>query len=99
MNSLLCSKNFYFTFLLLILSVTGYAQSGSIKGFVKTADGQPAAAITVGLSGTSKGTITDDKGAYQIIKVKPGTYTIKLSAIGLVSLEQSVTVTSGETAT
>jgi len=99
MNSLLCNKNYYFTFLLLILSITGYAQTGSIKGIVKTADGQPAAAITVGLSGTSKGAITDDKGAYQLSKVKPGTYTIKLSAIGLVSLEQSVTVASGETTT
>jgi len=90
MNSLLWSKNFYFTILSLIISVTTFAQTGTIKGVVKTSDGQPATAITVGLSGTSKGTMTDEKGRYQLTKIKPGTYILKVSAIGLTGQEQTV---------
>ncbi|EHQ30934.1 TonB-dependent receptor [Mucilaginibacter paludis] len=97
MNSSLWSKNIYFTFLLVLASVTAFAQTGTIKGTIKTSDGQPAAAITIGLLGTTRGTITDEQGHYQLTKIKAGTYTLKLSAIGLIGYEQPVKVVGGQT--
>lgn len=97
MNAFLRSKNIYITLVLLILSTTVFAQTGIIKGSIKTADGQPATAITVGLAGTTKGTLTNEAGFYQLNKIKPGSYILKISAIGLAGQEQAVTVTAGQT--
>ena len=41
-------------------------QTAIIKGTVKTSDGRPAAAVSVGLNGIPKGTITDEFGYYQL---------------------------------
>lgn len=97
MNSLLCSKRFTFLFIFLLTSVFSFAQTGNIKGVVKTSDGQPATGITVGLTGTTKGTMTDEKGAYELTKVKAGNYNLKLSAIGLTGREQGITIVAGQT--
>ncbi|UOE46534.1 TonB-dependent receptor [Mucilaginibacter sp. SMC90] len=97
MNSLLWSKRFTTSFLSLFLATIAFAQTGTIKGIIKTADGQPAAAITVGLSGTTKGAITDEKGSYQITRIKPGNYTLKLSAVGLAGQEKNITVEAAKT--
>ncbi|WDF55978.1 TonB-dependent receptor [Mucilaginibacter sp. KACC 22063] len=74
---------------------TAYAQTGTIRGTVTTADGQPAEAVTVGIMNSSIGTITNEAGRYQLNKVKSGTYTLRVSAVGLQTEEQSVTVTKG----
>jgi len=79
MNSLLCSKKFYFTFLFLFSSAILFAQTGTIRGTVKTSDGKPAEFVTIGLQGTSKGTVVNQKGNYTLNKVTTGTYTLTAS--------------------
>ncbi|MFN0255028.1 TonB-dependent siderophore receptor [Pedobacter ureilyticus] len=72
-------------------------QSGSVKGKISTSDGQPAAFISIGLKGQTQNTLSDDNGNFTLHKIKPGNYTLKASAIGLITQEKNVTVTAGET--
>lgn len=95
--------NFYKYFILftLIISfhVTGYTQthnSGKITGIVKTSDGKPASFVNIGLK-NGRSTSTGEDGAFSIKDVKPGTYTLKISAIGLTAQEKTVTVVAGQT--
>lgn len=84
----------------IILSNTAYAQqTGIIKGRVTTADNKPAQAITVALKGATLGTITNEKGDYQIRRIKAGTYQLQVSAVGIATQEKTVTLSSGETLT
>lgn len=84
---------------LLFLSVTAMAQqSGSITGKITTSDGHNAAFVSIKLIGTPFGATTNEKGDYEIHKVNPGKYTIRVSAIGLSPQEKTAEVTeSGST--
>lgn len=89
--------NFVFIFIIALLgySLNVNAQTGTIHGTVTTADGEPAEAVTVGIMNTSIGTITNEAGKFQLNKIKVGTYTIHVSAVGLQTEEKSITVTKG----
>eukprot|EP01133_Synstelium_polycarpum_P010085 gene10085-11761_t len=77
-----------------------YAQnSGRITGTVKTSDGKPAPYVNIGLKGAGKSTITDEEGSFSIKNIKPGNYTIKISAIGIATQEKTVTINEGQTST
>ncbi|MBD2754610.1 TonB-dependent receptor [Spirosoma validum] len=85
---------------LLSLPLTLWAQQfATIRGTVTTSDGNPAEAVTVSLKSKGQGAITNASGSYIINRVKEGTYTVQVSAIGLRTTEKNVTVTPGETAT
>jgi iron complex outermembrane recepter protein len=71
-------------------------QSAAIRGRVTTSDGSPAEAVTVGLKGRSQGAITNSRGEYVIERVRPGQYTLVISAVGLKSEEKAVTVEAGQ---
>ena len=58
-------------------------QFATIKGTITTSDGKPAAYISVGLKGQGNGTLTDDNGQFTIHRLKPGSYTVKASAVGI----------------
>lgn len=73
------------------------AQTGTIKGTIKTSDGQPAEAVNIGIKGTSIGTFTNTSGEYEIRKVESGKHILKISSVGLESKEVSVEVLSGQT--
>lgn len=97
MRSSLRSLSFATT--LLGVSLTAQAQqTAAIRGRVTTADGSPAEAVTVGLKGRGQGTITNSQGEYVLERVRPGQYTLVISAIGLKGDERTVTVTAGQTA-
>jgi iron complex outermembrane receptor protein len=88
-------------FLLLFL-ITGLQtvllaqQNGVLQGKITTADGQPAVSITVGLANLKKTTATNQQGEYKLTGVKPGTYTIRVTGVGLTTVEKSVTINAGE---
>lgn len=77
-----------------------YSQSssnGAIKGIVKTSDGKPAGFVNIALQGTSKGTTVSQSGHYNLNNIKPGSYQLVASFIGLTSQTKQVTVKAGET--
>jgi iron complex outermembrane receptor protein len=82
---------------MLLFGINTFAQTGNIKGTIKTSDGQPAEFVTVGLKGTAKGSVANKNGEYEIKNIEPGTYTLKTSFIGLETKEQQVEVKANET--
>ena len=97
-------KNLYFfrksTAIVIILLTTinaVFAQNAIIKGKITTADGKAAEFVNVQLNGTTKGTISDVNGAYRLERVKAGSFTIKVSLIGLETKEQRIEVKAGKT--
>src|SRR5690606_28652637 len=84
----------------LIFHLSASAQtSGTIRGTVSSSDGNPAEFVNVSLEGTTKGTVADRNGAFEIKNVKPGTYTVVASFVGLGSQKKRVDVGAGETVT
>ncbi|WP_232541126.1 carboxypeptidase-like regulatory domain-containing protein [Spirosoma endbachense] len=86
-------------FLSALSTISLSQQLGSIRGKVISADGDPAEYVTISLKNRSQGAITNAKGDYIINRVKPGSYTVLASAIGLKTSEKQVTVIGDEAVT
>ncbi|OQP59748.1 TonB-dependent receptor [Niastella vici] len=65
---------------------------GTIKGRVTTADGKPAASVTVILKGTKKAAVTEENGTFSIHHVKSGHYELEISQVGYETIVQPVQV-------
>ncbi|WP_205509789.1 TonB-dependent receptor [Longitalea arenae] len=65
---------------------------GIIKGRVTTADGKPAAAVTVVLKGTKKAAVTEENGTFSLHHVKAGNYELEISQVGYETIVQAVQV-------
>lgn len=90
---------FSLTFLLAVFSRSAFSQqSGSIKGKITTADGQPAALVSIGLKNKNQSTATNENGEYVFARIKAGSYTLKVSAVGINTQEKTITLAAGETA-
>lgn len=70
-----------FTMLLAtIAAVIVAATGGAIKGrLVNDATGDPVIGATVVIVGSTRGATTDTDGRFEILRVEPGTYTLKIS--------------------
>lgn len=91
-------KKNYFLSLILLLGSTGlWAQSGRIQGIISSSDGKPSQQVTVTVKGRSNGATSDESGLYTIEKIKAGTYTLRVSFIGLKTQERQVEVRENET--
>ncbi len=91
-------KSFYYLFLLLISHLTLSAQTtGSVRGTVKTSDGNSAEFVNISIEKTSKGDVADRNGNYEIRNIAPGNYVLVASFIGLESRKQEIEVKSRET--
>ena len=70
----------------LVLLITGTlfaGNTGQVSGVITDDNsGEPLPGVNVMLEGTSKGAISDINGAYVIIGVAPGTYTLKARYLG-----------------
>jgi len=73
-------------------------QLAHIKGKVTTADGKPAPYVTVQITGTTKGAVTDENGEFSIRRLTPGTYTLHITLVGFEPVEKQVTTEAGQTA-
>ncbi len=77
----------------LIAAQTG----GTIKGKVTNEKGEPVVGASVLLSGVDRGTMVDLSGNYSITGIKPGNYTIQISAVGFQPVTRSIAVAEGQT--
>lgn len=78
--------------LLALLPAVAVAQSGSIRGRVSDAGGQPLARALIAAEGSGLTTSTNDQGRYEIRGVSAGTYTVRVRLLGFVSQAAKVTV-------
>ncbi|MGM8361689.1 TonB-dependent receptor domain-containing protein [Flavobacterium sp. ARAG 55.4] len=83
-------------FILLFSNPSWAQEKGTITGQVSLNDKQSPENISVILKGTRWGTITDANGNYKIKNVKPGSYTLKISAIGYIAKEFKIILSSGQ---
>lgn len=94
-------SKYYLIVILLFISTTGvYAQTGSIKGTIRDISkiGLPGASVII--EGTTQGSMTDMDGNFEILNLKPGTVTLKVSYIGYITETiADVVVTSGSVTT
>lgn len=85
---------------MLISSVTLFAQErGQISGTISLSGNTPGENISIALKGTAYSAVSNSQGEYEIKNIKPGSYVLKVSAIGIKSVEENITVTAGETIT
>ncbi|WP_229241121.1 TonB-dependent receptor [Dyadobacter sp. SG02] len=72
---------------------------GIVRGVVRTPDGKGASYVNVALKEINKGTVTDEKGYYEIKGLKQGSYVLRVSSVGLNLQEKSVQVVEGQVVT
>ncbi|MDF2188269.1 TonB-dependent receptor [Paraflavitalea sp. CAU 1676] len=75
------------------------SKNATVQGTVTTSDGKPAALVTLRIERTKWATTANEQGEYLLKNVKPGTYTLKATAIGTITQEKSITVAAGESVT
>src|SRR6056297_2767282 len=90
-------KTLFISSLLLIFSMIGHAQKGTIKGSVLDSKTQESLiGTTVLIKGTTQGTITDFDGNFNLPGVEPGTHTLVISFISYEPQEMQVEIAAGE---
>jgi iron complex outermembrane recepter protein len=73
------------------------AGKGHIKGTVTTAEGKPAAHVSVDIKGSTRKAVTSDDGVFLIRDIAAGNYEIRISLIGYQRQTQNITVEAGKT--
>jgi len=87
-------------FLLLIIPVTLFAQTGTIRGFLyDKQSGEPVLFTPVFLKGTQYGATTDVNGFYTITRIPQGSYILTVSSVGFDSLNVPVEVKADQVIT
>ena len=82
----------------LMFSWSVYAQTGGLKGNVKSKDGGDAlVGATISLPKLNQGTNSDSKGNFAIENVKAGSYELVVKFIGYAPFSQEVTIVAGQT--
>lgn len=80
----------FLLFSLLAISSLYAQHSGTLRGRITTKDGKPAEGVSVGIRGTTHGSLTDEFGEYRITKVSPGTHVLVVSAVGLKTQDKTI---------
>lgn len=68
------------------------APTGVIKGIVQSDTGEPLIGVNVAIKGTTKGTATDESGAFLLARLEAGTHILEVSYIGYVSQNQAIKI-------
>lgn len=86
--------------LTLLLSVSAFAQKGTVTGTLTDNDlqNEPLPFASVSLKGTPIGVSTDNEGKYSL-SAKPGDYVLVLSFVGYQTVEVPITLKADETIT
>jgi TonB-linked SusC/RagA family outer membrane protein len=81
------------TVMCLLSATAAFAQSSTVSGTITDAEtGEPLPQVNVFVTELQVGDATDFNGEYTIENVAHGTYTLRITSIGYVSVEQQITV-------
>ena len=70
-----------------------YAQGGVLSGTVVTArSDEPVVGATISIEGTRLGALTSPTGAYRVVNVPPGTYTVSVRRLGYTRISREITM-------
>lgn len=70
---------------------------GRLIGTVYNAKGQPIVGATVLVEGTKRGAYTKPNGRFTIVKLLPGTHTVRVKSIGFQDAMTTATISAGST--
>jgi len=90
-------KNIGLLFFGLLASLLMQAQTGTIKGIVKTSDNKPAAGATVSIKNSKKAGISGNDGNFELQKIPAGQQVLVISFVGLQIEERSLMVAANQT--
>lgn len=79
-------------FILLLATLTGFAQTGNINGTVLDETQQPLPGVTVSIKNTTMAVATDVSGHFNLTNVEPGKYTLQASFVGYGAILKDITV-------
>lgn len=97
MYNYLAKKNCLLALLFFLTNaVTAKEQKGKLTGVVYDDANKPLSGITVALEPDMRRAVTDKKGAFEILGLYAGTYTLKISAIGFGTHMEEVLVEEGK---
>ncbi|MDV7391530.1 TonB-dependent receptor, partial [Arthrospira platensis SPKY1] len=65
--------------------------SGSVIGKI-TIDDETIPGVSIMLTEINKGVVSDKNGLYKIDNIKPGSYTLRVSALGFKTIKDSITI-------
>ncbi len=89
---------FLYTIIILFVSLTAIAHSGSVRGHVfAEGTGRPLEGATVQIKQMNINATTDVFGAYLLKNIPPGNYQLTISNLGFAEKTQSITVEDGIT--
>ncbi|GAB4046591.1 TonB-dependent receptor domain-containing protein [Spirosoma litoris] len=91
------NKNGILLFLILTITSPVLAQTFTVKGYVKTALGEGIPNASLVLTNTDYATVCDSSGSYRLKKIKPGDYTLEVSAVGYKSAARTLKLTNNQT--
>ncbi|TDW51852.1 iron complex outermembrane receptor protein [Flavobacterium sp. 270] len=89
-------------FVLFLTSIMMFGQNqntGKVTGKVTLSGNTPAEGVSVALKGTKYSAVTNEDGHYEIRNVKPASYVIAISAVGIQPMQDNIVVTAKQTTT
>ncbi len=90
-------KNIILSLCFIFISLLGFSQNGTIRGFVyDKVTGEPILFANVILKGTSKGSTTNENGYFVISKLSAGSYQLMIKYIGYKEIEEAITIEKGK---
>lgn len=92
------SINITITLVLLLVSTIVMAQTGTIKGTIKSQKGEPIAFAVITVFNASSGTVADKEGNYTLT-LPNGNHTVLVSFIGYATQTKTVQIEEGKSAT
>ncbi|PWB27944.1 TonB-dependent receptor [Flavobacterium sp. HTF] len=98
MNTVTIQKFIFSLLFLSSLQMLGQ-DAGKIVGKVTLSGNVPADNISVSLKGTKYTAVTNESGQYEIKNVKPASYTIRVRAVGVKVVEETIVVAANQTTT
>ncbi len=87
-------QKYLYALLLAVLSLNGF--SATIRGTVVDPTNLPLTGVVVAITGTSKGTVTDIDGKYELSGLADGSYEVVFSYATYKTYKQTVTISGGQ---
>lgn len=85
---------------MLLLVPAAWAQTGKLAGRITDQSGEPLPGTTVFIADVGLGAAADANGDYLVLRIPPGTYTVRFSSIGFqTKVFEGVLITSNNTTT
>lgn len=79
-----------------IQAITDIQSGGTLKGKITNEKNEPVVGASVLLSGVDKGTPAGLTGEFTLAGIKPGKYTLQVSAIGYQSIIRDISIADGQ---